>query len=387
MSDESKALELAKPLEVVQPAAIPTRVFQPVMSIEEAVAHRKLMVQFVKEIMVEGLDFGIVPGTSNEKPTLFKPGAEKLVNFFGLETEYITIREVMDMTGVDHGDELFYYVGYRCVLTKNKVRLGLAEGSCNSWESKYRYRMQNRVCPFCGQETILKSKHDDEGWFCWKKRGGCGATFDADNYQIIDQRVGRVPNPDIADSINAIQKIGQKRALVSAVLLATSASEFFVPDLEDLEQPTGQRNTPEQQAELAQRRIKETAAAAPASTEPAKPEIRIPGPIKALYELISSGAKGSVGKVFDIMKASLIEASPRYGETEYRRIIDKSNAKYTGVKSGNQYWEAVLEIWDLAEQYRADARKAAGGYQATNDDVPLEDEPAGQLELVKGVTK
>jgi hypothetical protein len=43
----------------------------------------------------------------------------------------------------------------------------------------------------------------------------------------------RIPNPDVADVVNTIQKMAQKRALVAATLIATSASEFFTQDVED----------------------------------------------------------------------------------------------------------------------------------------------------------
>ena len=48
------------------------------------------------------------------------------------------------------------------------------------------------------------------------------------------QQTGRVFNPDIADQVNTIQKMSQKRSLVGAVLLAVNASEFFTQDVEDM---------------------------------------------------------------------------------------------------------------------------------------------------------
>src|ERR1019366_6667026 len=48
-----------------------------------------------------------------------------------------------------------------------------------------------------------------------------------------DTALYRIPNPDGADVVNTIQKMAQKRALVAATLLATSASEFFTQDVED----------------------------------------------------------------------------------------------------------------------------------------------------------
>jgi hypothetical protein len=48
-----------------------------------------------------------------------------------------------------------------------------------------------------------------------------------------DTTLYRIPNPDVADLINTIQKMAQKRALVAATLIATAASEFFTQDVED----------------------------------------------------------------------------------------------------------------------------------------------------------
>ena len=48
-----------------------------------------------------------------------------------------------------------------------------------------------------------------------------------------DTTLYRVSNEDIPDLINTIQKMAQKRALVAATLIATSASEFFTQDVED----------------------------------------------------------------------------------------------------------------------------------------------------------
>jgi hypothetical protein len=55
----------------------------------------------------------------------------------------------------------------------------------------------------------------------------------------VDTALYRIPNPDVADVVNTIQKMAQKRALVAATLIATSASEFFTQDVEDAD-PIGQ---------------------------------------------------------------------------------------------------------------------------------------------------
>jgi hypothetical protein len=57
----------------------------------------------------------------------------------------------------------------------------------------------------------------------------------------VDTALYRIPNPDVADVVNTIQKMAQKRALVAATLIATSASEFFTQDVEDADSSV--RNT------------------------------------------------------------------------------------------------------------------------------------------------
>lgn len=112
--------------------------FLPAMSLQVALARRAAIVEFVRRIIVKDQDFGEIPGTG--KPTLLKPGAEKLCNFFGLEPEFTPVVEEIDWTGAQHEGEAFCYARYRCRLLREERVVGVGEGSCNSWESKYRYR-------------------------------------------------------------------------------------------------------------------------------------------------------------------------------------------------------------------------------------------------------
>lgn len=184
---------------------------------------------FVHQRMIKGTDYGVVPGT-NSKPTLLKPGAEKLCRLFGLAVDTKLVYSVEDFTGKEHGEPLFYY-RYRTVLTWRNELVATSEGSCNSWEKKYRYRDEKPACPRCGVRAIRKS---DKEFYCWRKIEGCGATFPLSFPEIASQPIGKVPNNEVFDQINTLQKMAQKRSLVGAVLLATAASEFFTQDLEDL---------------------------------------------------------------------------------------------------------------------------------------------------------
>jgi hypothetical protein len=207
--------------------------FMPAMSIESAVERYNAVTEFVSRVLRSDVDYGVIPGT--EKRTLLKPGAEKLTTFFGLSTRFELLERIEDWTGEHHGGEPFFYYLYRCRLMRGDVLIAEGDASCNSRETKYRWREAQRTCPACGQSAIVKGREEyGGGWLCFKKRGGCGAKFADGDGVIESQQTGRVFNPDIADQVNTIQKMAQKRSLVGAVLLAVNASEFFTQDVEDM---------------------------------------------------------------------------------------------------------------------------------------------------------
>lgn len=227
------AVDMERSLARIEPSCMAV---MPVMDIEAALTRRQRMVEFVQRVMVEGTDYGKIPGSN--KDCLFKPGAEKLATLFGLYPEFDVVRSVEDWTGAEHdGEPLFYYL-YRCRLIRNGCQVAAADGSCNSWESKYRYRKAARVCPKCGAETIIRGRAEyGGGWLCFRKSGGCGAKFPDGVTEIEGQDVGRKLNDEIADLLNTLQKMSQKRAMVAAVLLAVNASEFFTQDIEEFAAP------------------------------------------------------------------------------------------------------------------------------------------------------
>ena len=207
-------------------------VLMPLMSIQEAATRRQALVDFTHDIMLRDIDYGKIPGTS--KDTLLKPGAEKLTTFFGLSPYFEVIESEADWTGEGHGGEPFFYFYYRCILKRNDMVIGMGDGSCNTWEKKYRYRRAGIKCPNCYQEAVIKGRQEyGGGWLCFTKKGGCGSKW-PDGSQIIEgQEVGQVKNENPADLVNTIQKMAQKRALVAATLIAVNASEFFTQDMED----------------------------------------------------------------------------------------------------------------------------------------------------------
>jgi hypothetical protein len=207
-----------------------------IMSVSQMVAQHQMIKDLMKKVFVKDLHYGIIPGTERKdrdgneiaKPTLLKAGAEKLSVMFRLSPSY----EIQ---------ESFLEGGHReyritCTLTHIPTGevWGTGVGQASTMESRHRYRKGERVCPTCGNETIIKGKAEyGGGWICFQKKGGCGAKFSESDPAITEQVVGRMENDNPADQVNTVLKMGKKRALTDATLTCTGASDFFTQDKED----------------------------------------------------------------------------------------------------------------------------------------------------------
>lgn len=152
------------------------------VSLEEAGRRIRMLKEFVRDHMVDGEDYGVIPGTS-AKPTLLKAGAEKLNAIFGLAPVVEVTNRVEDW---DTG-----FVSYEVKVTLLNKRTTNVEaegiGSCNSRERRYK-------------------------------------------------------NQDAANVANTLLKMAKKRALIDATLSATRASGLFTQDLEDMDRVEDDRS-------------------------------------------------------------------------------------------------------------------------------------------------
>lgn len=137
--------------------------------------------QLVRSQFKQNHDFGVIPGTGN-KPTMLKPGAEKIVMLLGLTSEYEIVESTRDF------EKGFFQYQIKCKLLKNGVIVTEGMGAANTKERKY-----VRQDPFSVDNTVLK--------------------------------------------------MAKKRALVDAALLVGSLSDIFTQDMEDMDlagEATGQ---------------------------------------------------------------------------------------------------------------------------------------------------
>lgn len=225
---DSTAVEVTSQSMEVVPAQPSVLAVTPTVKASELVDRLNVIKEAAETAMVKDVDYGNVPGTN--KPTLFKPGAEKLSVLFQLDVQLVNEKvwgPGAHLTVISHATVFHAPSG---------SRLGYGEGVCTTRERKYAYRRADRVCPTCNAPTVFKSKQDP-GWFCWAKKGGCGAKFPDDNDpKIVGQTVGDVENPDLPDLWNTVVKMAEKRARVDAVLSVTGASALFTQDIEDTPQ-------------------------------------------------------------------------------------------------------------------------------------------------------
>jgi hypothetical protein len=222
--------QVERPLEIV-PVQDSGIVLMPVMNIQAAKKRLAEFQEFVKEYLVPDEDYGTIPGTP--KPTLLKPGADKLCELYGLADDF-TIESRTENYQAE--PPLFDYT-LKCTLTSRRDGrlVGTGFGSCNSWEGKYRYRDSKRKCPLCGKEAIIPGKAEyGGGWLCWKKREGCGAKFLETDEAITSQKAGKEINDDVPTLKNTILKMAKKRAKIDAVIAVTRSSGIFTQDMEDI---------------------------------------------------------------------------------------------------------------------------------------------------------
>ena len=201
------------------------------MSTTQLLARKKAIQELQAKVMVNGVDFGIIPGC--KKPSLFKAGAETLNVTFGLRPVLDPQKDIVvrDLPG-GHRE---YQVTVHIMAANSDKEIATGVGSCSTLESKYRYRDVALKCPKCGKAAIIKGKEEfGGGWVCWKKKEGCDAKFKDGDPTIEKQERGKVENEDPADQYNTCLKMAKKRGGVDGTINATAASHVFTQDVEDM---------------------------------------------------------------------------------------------------------------------------------------------------------
>jgi hypothetical protein len=169
-----------------------------------------LVQRFFKEVMIKDQDYGLIPGT--DKPTLLKPGAEKLCEFYGYAPR---VKHVEEEKNTETG---FYRARVTVALVHRRSGVVVAEGvgEANTLEGRYRWRWV--------PEWKLPEGIDKTAIYSETRKDKNGKTY----------RMYRLENQDPWTLWNTVLKMGKKRALIDATLSATRSSGIFTQDTEDL---------------------------------------------------------------------------------------------------------------------------------------------------------
>jgi hypothetical protein len=192
--DDARALDTPRPslglLRPIAPAA-------DVLVAQEATR------ALVKDALKEGRDYGMIPGI--DKPSLLKPGAERVSLAFGCSTRFrIVEREV------DH-DRVVQWVKRKKIFEgpKEARRFVRDEETNGTSLGLYRYVVECEIV------------HRESGQVV----GACLGTCSSMESKYIDRP---------RDTENTILKMAEKRAMVGATLTTFGLSEQFTQDVEDL---------------------------------------------------------------------------------------------------------------------------------------------------------
>ena len=159
-----------------------------------------LIQEVLQSVMKPDTHYGVIPGCN--QPSLFKPGAEKILSTFRIAVD----PEVEDMST---NDEVKYRVKVRGLSMASGSFLGAGIGECSSNEEKYKWKK-------AVSEAEFEATPEDRRRIKYFK-----------TYTVQQVRT----NP--ADIANTVLKMAKKRGQVDLCLTVTAASDIFTQDIED----------------------------------------------------------------------------------------------------------------------------------------------------------
>lgn len=260
------------------------------MSSEGVVRQVHLIQNTMRSVMRQDEHFGTIPGTA--KPSLYKPGAEKLSLVFRLRPEY----------EIKRSDLYNGHREYEVICTLYHIptgqSVGQGVGSATTMEGKYRFRggeKEGTGRPVPKEYWNLKNAGDTAGALALIGGPGFAPGKVDGEWQICS--IGEKQEHDNpADYYNTILKMAKKRAHVDAILTATAASDIFTQDVEDMPEVFGAKKekAPPKQAPLAMPQRK-----APASPPPATKKEK-PAPAPAAAPAPQEGLQTFTGNIMGV---------------------------------------------------------------------------------------
>jgi hypothetical protein len=274
-------------------------------------------------VLREGTDYGVIPGTSGEK-SLWRPGAQKLLQWFGLGYTCDRVEVERDEEGRKHG------ITYRCVVARRLPDGSLdvkatCEGTADYDEKKF----------YKTAEQVQRDAETAERRFAEKDKRPARPT----RWQGL---------PEYRADWNALMKRAQKRAIVGAVVDATAAGGIFADREEDDHAPPPQDD-------------------GPSWTEAALAQIDDFTEVEQCRELYTAAAEAHKKGLCNRKQQDLVQNT-------------------AGKRAKKLQAAVVVEVEDLADKAAADHAQAAAEDpqpEPADDTLPVEDPPEDWPQVVK----
>ena len=165
------------------------------LTADDLVHQTQKILQIKEKAMRDGVHYGIIPKT--RKPSLWKPGAEKLCRAFKLAPQFETTSR----------DDPNRTINWR------------------KWSYNERKEIEGSTMGYIEYDSRCTLTHIPTGEVVAKNVSASCNNF---------ERKYRSLNP--YDVKNTLEKMSEKRSMVAAVLIGTCASDIFTQDIDDLPQ-------------------------------------------------------------------------------------------------------------------------------------------------------
>lgn len=200
---------------VVAPESSPNLLPELAGSLDQINSSMESFRSFVRSNLVKDEDYGVIPGTGS-KPTLLKPGAEKMLTYHGFAWE---VEEIEAVFQHDPPVVRYVYEGKAVDRRSGCVVVAGVQGEANSYEDRYHWRW---VTP----NKMTPSQRQDKENLQTRSRSSRGESYT--QYRVPSEA------STILGLSNTIRKIAQKRCVVALALASCRASGSFTQDLEDM---------------------------------------------------------------------------------------------------------------------------------------------------------
>lgn len=198
---------------------------RPVASPEQLLQAHKEAVQLIEKVLEQDKDYGVIPGTG-DKPTLLKPGAERLLTAFGCYADSL----VLESESLHNHENTFQLKKWTTRTPKPPQAEAdrLKSEGVGRWkkDAKGNWEFQDAeveeghslgLYRFVVKCNIV---HRESGRIIASGVGSCSS---------MESKYIRAPR----DYENTVLKMAKKRAMVDAVLNAFGLSDRFTQDVEE----------------------------------------------------------------------------------------------------------------------------------------------------------